>query len=95
MRESSIEKYLVRQVKRAGGEAEKFTSPGRKNVPDRLVTWLYPMTDFVELKATGEKPNAGQRRDHARRRRRGYSVFVIDSKAGVDRFVLLRGLKCQ
>lgn len=95
MRESCIEKYLKREVRRAGGVAEKFVSPGRKNVPDQIVTWVYPMMDYVELKATGEKPNAGQRRDHARRRRRGYSVFVIDSKAGVDRFVLLRGLKCQ
>jgi hypothetical protein len=95
MRESSIERYLVAEVRRAGGVAEKFVSPGRRNVPDRIVTWLNPMLDFVELKAPGEKPNAGQRRDHARRRKRGYAVFVIDTKAGVDKFIKLRRLKCQ
>lgn len=95
MRESSIEKYLVREVARACGVAEKFTSPGRRNVPDRIVTWLAPMIDFVELKATGEKPNAGQLRDHKRRRARGYFVAVIDSKEGVDRYIQLRGLKCR
>lgn len=95
MRESSIEKHLVAEVKKAGGVAEKFSSPGRKNVPDRIVTWLAPMLDYVELKATGNKPNAGQRRDHARRRKRGYSVFVLDSKAMVDVYIKLRGLKCS
>lgn len=94
MRESSIETYLKREVKRAGGVAEKFKSPGRKNVPDQIVTWLAPMLDYVELKAPGKKPNKGQLRDHARRRRRGYSVFVIDTKAGVDEFIRVRGLKC-
>lgn len=95
MRESSIETYLKREVRKAGGVAEKFVSPGRKNVPDQIVTWVAPMLDYVELKATGQKPNAGQRRDHARRRARGYSVFVLDSKKMVDVYIEMRGLKCK
>lgn len=95
MRESSIEKYFKRQVKAAGGVAEKFKSPGKKNVPDQIVTWVAPMLDFVELKATDEKPNSGQRRDHERRRKRGYFVMVIDSKELVDIYIEMRGLKCK
>lgn len=95
MRESCIERYLKREVRRAGGVAEKFKSPGKKNVPDQIVTWLAPMLDFVELKAPGEKPNAGQLRDHARRRKRGYFVIVIDSKEMVDVYIEMRGLKCK
>lgn len=37
IRESGVEKELVARVQGAGGEAYKFTSPGRRGVPDRLV----------------------------------------------------------
>ena len=37
MLESTIEHYLVRTVHKLGGEALKFTSPGRRHVNDRLV----------------------------------------------------------
>lgn len=39
MRESKIEAHLRREVTKAGGKVYKFTSPGRRNVPDRLVIW--------------------------------------------------------
>ena len=39
MRESVVEKHLRIQVRRAGGMTYKFKSPGRKNVPDRIVIW--------------------------------------------------------
>ena len=37
MLESTIEKYLVKRIEAIGGTAEKFTSPNRRSVPDRLV----------------------------------------------------------
>lgn len=37
--EKTIEAYLVHKVKAIGGVAEKFTSPNRRSVPDRIV-WL-------------------------------------------------------
>lgn len=86
MRESAIEKYLVKRVAECGGVAEKFVSPGRKNVPDRLCQWV-GYIDFVELKATGVEPNAGQLRDHARRLQLGHEVWVIDSKERVDTYI--------
>jgi hypothetical protein len=85
----------VREVAKAGGTAEKFISAGRRDVPDRIVTWISPLLDFVELKAPGEKPTPGQLRDHARRRARGYSVLVIDSKEGVDLYVKARALQAR
>lgn len=94
MRESIIESYLVEQVELYGGLCEKFKSPQRAKVPDRICTWPNQMEyqavadiDFVELKATGETPDDGQLRDHKRRRERGARVYVIDSKTGVDLYV--------
>ena len=84
MREKEVEAHLVKRVKKLGGEAEKFTSPGRRSVPDRLVTLPGGRVCFVECKATGESPTDAQARDHERRRKRGFVVFVVDSKEAVD-----------
>lgn len=84
MLERDIEQYLVRRIKRLGGMAEKFTSPGRRSVTDRLVTLPGGRIVFVELKAPGKKPTENQLRDHQRRRDLGCEVMVIDTKEGVD-----------
>jgi len=77
--ESQIESALVRRVKTLGGTAEKFTSPGRRSVPDRLVTLPGNRLVFVECKAPGKQPTEKQQRDHERRRALGCDVRVIDS----------------
>jgi len=94
MRESSIEKHLVRQVKAAGGECRKYVTPGRRHAPDRLVlipTALWSMRTaravFVETKAPGKRPRPGQLREHERLRAMGFEVRVIDTKEKVDRHV--------
>lgn len=51
MRESTIEKYFVAQVKAIGGMAYKFTSPAHRGVADRIVCLPDGQTWFVELKA--------------------------------------------
>lgn len=84
MLERDIEQYLVRRIKRLGGMAEKFTSPGRRSVPDRLVTLPGGRVVFIELKAPGKKPTENQLRDHQRRRDLGCEIMVIDTKEGVD-----------
>lgn len=86
MLESVIERAFVARVKSLGGTAEKFTSPGRRSVPDRLVTLPGGVIIFVELKRQGGKPTVAQLRDHERRRALGCDVRVIDSMEAVDAF---------
>lgn len=63
MRESTIEKYLVKRVKDLGGEVRKVAWVGRQGAPDRLVMlpaswrgrrtsgfWDSPTPIWVELK---------------------------------------------
>ncbi len=69
IRESTIEKYLVTEVKKSDGIAYKFLSPGRRAVPDRLVLLPGGRAVFVECKAPGEKPRPEQLREHERLRR--------------------------
>ena len=63
MRESTIERHLVKRVKELGGEVRKVAWVGRKSAPDRLVllpkmpffsdatiVYHYPRAFWVELK---------------------------------------------
>ena len=77
--EKDVEAALVRRVKALGGLCEKFTSPGRRSVPDRLVTMPDGHIIFVELKRPGGKPTEAQLKDHAKRRELGCDVRVIDN----------------
>jgi len=85
MLERDIEKALCDRVKTLGGLCEKFTSPNRKNVPDRIVT-LENRIIFVELKAPNKKPTKAQERDHNRRIKLGCDVRVIDSVGAANAF---------
>lgn len=86
MLESAIERAFVARVKSLGGMAEKFTSPGRRSVPDRIVTLPGGVIIFVELKRQGGKPTVAQLRDHERRLALGCDVRVIDSLEAVNAF---------
>lgn len=79
-RESAIEKHLVAEVRKEGGIAYKFVSPGRRSVPDRIVLLPGGRVTFVECKAPGKKPRPEQLREHERLRALGFTVAVLDSK---------------
>ena len=84
MLEKEIEAYLCKRIKQLGGMCEKFTSPQKRSVPDRIITLPNNTIIFVETKAEGKKPTELQQRDHATRRAYGCTVLVIYSKKGVD-----------
>jgi hypothetical protein len=84
VRERNIETYLRDQVRKAGGAAMKWISPGNNGVPDRIVFLPGGRIVFVELKAPGKKPTALQQYQHDRLRDLGQLVVVIDSREGVD-----------
>jgi len=86
MLEKTIEAALVKRVRALGGMAEKFTSPNKRSVPDRIVTLPNGRIIFVELKAPKKKPTAKQALDHDRRRALGCDVRVIDNMEDVHAF---------
>ena len=55
MREGEIEQAFRKAVKKRGGLALKFTSPGFDGVPDRLALLPSGKMGFVEVKAPGKK----------------------------------------
>ena len=78
MREKLIEQNLVQTVRRMGGLAPKFTSPGWAGVPDRLVLLPGGRLAFVEVKAPGQRPRPVQVRRKGQLEALGFRVYVID-----------------
>ena len=87
MREKVIEQKLVQAVKKAGGLAIKFTSPGLSGMPDRLVILPESPVSFVEVKAPGLKPRPLQIRRHEMLRRLGCKVYVLDEATQISDLV--------
>lgn len=85
MRESTIEKYLIKRVEAIGGETRKLRWIGRAHAPDRFVA--YNGAWLVELKAPSEKERLGQARERQRLVYHGVRCRVIDSLEGVDTFI--------
>ena len=79
MREKEIEKKLVQAVRRMGGIAPKFTSPGLDGVPDRLILMPGGHMAFAELKAPGGKPRPLQQHRIGQLRQLGFRVYIIDN----------------
>ena len=97
MREKVIEQKLVQAVKKAGGLAIKFTSPGLSGMPDRLVILPECQVAFVEVKALGLKPRPLQIRRHELLRRLGCKVYVLDDAARIPELVarMMEGGGCK
>ena len=87
MREKEIELQLVRAVKRMGGRAVKFTSPGFDGMPDRLVLLPGGRCGFVEVKAPGKKPRSLQRVRHEMLKALGFKAYVLDAREQIEEII--------
>ena len=88
MKESVVEAYLVKQVRRAKGEIRKVKFVGHDGAPDRMVMLphnhlLAPIV-WVELKSATGALRPAQVREHDRMRACGQMVYVIRTKLEVD-----------
>ena len=79
MRESTIERKLVIEVKKRGGVAVKFVSPGFDGVPDRLVLLPGGSLAFVELKAPGKRLRPLQELRSRQLTALGFRVYCVDN----------------
>lgn len=87
MKESTIEKYFVAQVKAIGGMAYKFTSPAHRGVADRVVCLPNGQTWFVELKAPGGRLSELQKIFQSDMALLRQNYACLWSKEHVDEFI--------
>lgn len=78
MGESKVERKLVTEVKKRGGLAAKFVSPGLDGVPDRLVLFPGGRAAFVELKAPGKTMRPLQVLRAKQLTALGFRVYCVD-----------------
>jgi hypothetical protein len=88
IRESDIEKYLVKRINAIGGEIRKVKWINRNGAPDRVVWIKGGVQVWVELKSPGKTSEPHQSREHKRMQRMGQVVAVIDSYELVDALVM-------
>lgn len=77
--ESTIERAVCKYAESKGLLQYKFTSPGKRSVPDRMFLTPWGEIFFIEFKRLGEKPTPSQLREHEKLRAHGYDVYVIDN----------------
>lgn len=87
MREKDIEKILVNEVRKQGGRAYKWVSPGNDGVPDRIVFLPGRPPVFVELKTETGKLSALQEVQITRLRELGQDVRVLRGMQEVRDFL--------
>ena len=83
MREKEIEKKLAMEVKKLGGLAVKFVSPGFDGMPDRILLMPGGKMAFVEVKAPGKRSRPLQMARHKLLRGLGFSVFILDDESQI------------
>lgn len=81
--EGKVESHLVSRCKELGWIQFKFTAPGRRGVPDRIVIGN-GITAFVELKSDEGRPSAIQKVVIRRMRAAGAFVYICHTKEAVD-----------
>jgi hypothetical protein len=88
MREKTIEQYFINQVEKHGGEADKFVSPGKRGMPDRIIFVDDNGTvAFAEIKKPGEEPTELQYYRLRCLRHKGLKAEYLDSHEAVDQFI--------
>ncbi|UOF83007.1 hypothetical protein [Caudoviricetes sp.] len=91
MLERDLERAMVHRVESIGGLHYKFTSPGRRGVPDRIVIFPGGKLVFVEMKRPGESLRADQLREHGRLADLGQSVWTLASILDINAFFRYHG----
>jgi hypothetical protein len=79
MSEKYLEAKLREAVKKAGGWCIKIPAVCVIGIPDRLILMPIAKAYFAEIKTTGKKPEPVQLVVHAKLRKLGFDVFIIDS----------------
>lgn len=87
MNENTVERYLRKKVRAAGGKCYKFITPGHIGAPDRLCIFPGGRVYFVETKAPGGKPRPSQLAFHRELAELGVTVRVIDTRDKVAAFI--------
>ena len=87
MTEREVEKILVEGIRKIGGRAYKWVSPGNAGVPDRIVVLPGGRIIFIELKTDTGKLTELQKVQIGRLGRMGADARVLKGPEAVKGFL--------
>lgn len=87
MTEAQLERYFVKAITKIGARADKFLSPSRRGVTDRIVYMQDGPVWFVELKIEGGRLSELQKLYAKERRSMKQNYVCLWSKEEVDEWV--------
>ena len=97
VRESTIEDDNRKHCNKKDVMFEKFVSPNKRSVPDRMLTFPLGLIAFIEYKAPGKFATDLQYNDHVKRRAKRCLVYVVDDKTVgrnlIDRLLQMESVK--
>lgn len=79
MTESTLERRIGLFCKAHGLIYYKFSSPGRRGVPDRMIVGPGQKVMFLEIKAPGKKPTKLQLHEIAKLKENGFVAEWVDN----------------
>lgn len=91
--EKEVEKILVDEMRKIGGRAYKWVSPGNSGVPDRIVMFPEGQIEFVEMKTEEGRLTDTQRTQIRRLRSYGHDVSVVYGVKGLCKLFEFNGLE--
>jgi hypothetical protein len=84
IRESEIERFVCQRCEELGWLSWKFTSPGLRGVPDRIIITTQGCIWFLEFKAPGQRCTNVQMQRGKELRERHHVVLVIANMATAE-----------
>lgn len=84
--EGYVENYLVKKAKEKGFLCFKFTSPGTRGVPDRIVIGN-GKTVFIETKSKTGTPSELQKIRIRQLKEHGAEVYIASSREQIDQIL--------
>ena len=85
--ESQLEENLCKKIKKLGGMALKFMSPGRAGVPDRIILMPGGKIYFVEMKSSNGPVNPIQEYIFEKFEELGFKVHILNSEQTIENFL--------
>lgn len=87
IKETVVERYLVKQVKDLGGRAMKFVSPAHRGRTDQIIARNNVIV-FCEVKTVKGELSPLQIKEHQDLLKHYDKVTAVYGKGGVDRFLV-------